>query len=761
MLRHVGREHPLVVVFAGMGSAICLGQGDAYGCGFCLFMLVLLLTGDRAAHALGGIALGALAAIMAPGWSTLADGDHHISGRIQEAFHARGTFRMVVEDVRLDHQRVRGSALVSVYERPPRIVPGDTVSCPLRVKAPRGFGNEGEFDYREHLLGQGIVLAGSVRDGNTLAVTPCGDRAGFRQRLSVALDRRARPEAELFKAMFVGDRSGITDSLRDRFCSLGIVHLIAISGLHIGTAMMAGYVLAFGLLRLLPVVSLRLDTPLVARFAGIAAAVGYTAFVGPATPTLRACIMAVSCGAGLMFMRKPDVLDELALAGIVICTLWPGSPHSASFLLSFSAVLGIVGVLARTATSPPWFRFGAVSVAAGVFTMPILVYLFGFVSLRGFVANVVIVPFFSLVVMPLSLAGMAAFPLWSGLSDLFFSLCMDALQLIVQACDVFGSIHPVKRPWIIWVYLCHTGFILAFWARRSRWRTWALTLIGTALVGLPLAQSHLIAAGPLRFDFISVGQGDCSLVTLGRHAVLVDAGPEHAGFDAGRQVVAPHLLRRGVNALDLMVITHWHPDHSGGALFILERFRVGEVWINSVQEKNPHFQEVIRITKEKSIPVSFVCLGDSSRYGSLTAEVLNPRVRLDSCEGRLDQNLQSIILKLGDKDVKGLFMGDADLFGELALVHLCRDIEAKVLKVAHHGGAKSCLAPFLEAVRPELAVISCGQGNRYGDPSEEALTRLRDHGAVVCRTDLHGEVMIAFPGGERYVKFGRTAADNQ
>jgi hypothetical protein len=96
---------------------------------------------------------------MAPGWSTVVDGDHLISGRIHQAFHARGTFRMVVEDVRLDHLKVRGRALVSVYERPPRIVPGDPVSCILRVKAPRRLGNEGEFDHRRHLLRQGIVLA--------------------------------------------------------------------------------------------------------------------------------------------------------------------------------------------------------------------------------------------------------------------------------------------------------------------------------------------------------------------------------------------------------------------------------------------------------------------------------------------------------------------------------------------------------------------------------------------------------------------------
>ncbi|MCK7474505.1 MAG: hypothetical protein MZV49_15265 [Rhodopseudomonas palustris] len=127
----------------------------------------------------------------------------------------------------------------------------------------------------------------------------------------------------------------------------------------------------------------------------------------------------------------------------------------------------------------------------------------------------------------------------------------------------------------------------------------------------------------------------------------------------------------------------------------------------------------------------------------------------------MDQNMNSIVLKAGDQHMKGLFMADADMFGELMLTHLQRNISADVLKVAHHGSEKSCLDVFMEQVQPHTAVICCGYNNRYGDPSPEPLLRLKKSGVRTFRTDTQGEIMISSFQGRIDVKSGRDHADTQ
>ncbi|HWR68746.1 MAG TPA: DNA internalization-related competence protein ComEC/Rec2, partial [Desulfomonilia bacterium] len=667
----------------------------------------------------------------------------------------------VLGNVRMGRMHLKGRALIRVYDKTPEIQRGSLVISKVRVRKPSGFGNAGEFDYKRYLLSQNIVMVGVVEDGSEIKVSGGRASKGLKEELIQFLNNYSRPEAELIKAMVLGDRSGLTFSIQDRFNSLGITHLIAISGLNIGIAMMIGYGLLSNLLRILPYMALRIDGPYLSRLGGMFAAIAYTLFVGLEVPVLRACIMAVSCTAGLLFLRKSDLLEELAFAGIIILLLWPSSLYSLSFLLSFGAVLGIVGVLAKTGSAPIWFRFSAVTLAAWVFTIPLIVYHFGFVSSTGLLANSIVVPFFSLVIMPLSILGIILHSLSQTLSVPVFSLCFDANHLLLKACDLFGSLKPVPRPWMAWVYLSYIGLITAFWGEKLTRRQIFPMIMCISLFSLPILQHAIQKDSLMRFDFLSVGQGDCSLVTKGGHAVLIDAGPAQTGFDAGRHIVAPHLLRRGITDLEAVVITHMHPDHCGGIPFILERFPVGQVWINASQKNNPYFQEVTRITKEKSIPLKYVHLGDRFQIGRMTMDVLNPREHWSDHQGRMDQNLQSIVLMIQDEHMKGLFMGDADMFGELMLVHLERDITAHVLKAAHHGGEKSCLNPFLDVVCPKVAVISCGFRNRYGDPSRKTISRLREHGISLFRTDMHGEVMITSLQEGPYVKSVRIPADIQ
>jgi competence protein ComEC len=743
MLHKTGVDYPIVVVFTGMTAGILAFNRQWEGFILACSMLALQTTTSRLAHAVLGTVLGLASCAWAPGWIDVPDGPHMLSGRVVSTEFRSGGLRMILDHIVLDGKGRRGKAQIGLYDSFVPLGSGARISCKVLVSNPRGYGNDGEFDYRMHLLTNGVVLTGTVKRGGGLLVQGNPGHHGIRESMIDDLDRLARPEAELLKAMIIGDRSGVTNQIKDRFDSLGISHLLAISGLHIGIAVMLGYAAAYTLLRPVALLVKGLDTPYYARIAGTASAVVYTMFVGAGVTVMRACVMAVSITVCVFFLkRKTDILEGLAFSGVVILLFSPMALFGASFLLSYSAVLGIAAVMGVTAGLPSWLRATLVTPAAGVFTLPLMVYFFGFVSGVGFLANLLIVPVFSVFIMPVSLVGTFLHVVNPYLGSLPLGAALASIRWLLKAGDLFGALHPVPRPWTSWVCACYGGLVLAFWGRPTRARTVMLAALCSAVFTLPVIKGAIRDAAPLQFDFISVGQGDCILVTHGGHAMLIDGGPASYTFDSGRHIVAPHLLARGYTSCDVLVITHLHPDHTGGVPFILRRMPVGQVWVNAVLKDNPCCQEIAEITKEKSIPLRLVQRGDRYLLGPVPVEVLNPLTRLDDIERRLDQNMQSIVLMIGDAGNRGLFMGDADMFAELIQVHLLKDIRAQVLKVAHHGGRWSCLDPFLDAVRPEVAVISCGRRNPHGDPSQDALGRLSDHKAMICRTDLNGEVTV-------------------
>jgi competence protein ComEC len=759
MLSEIGRTNPLVIVFVSLCSGTLLLLHDIPALFFSLIILFCLLSRSRIIHAAIGIIIGIVSICLAPSWVEL-EGVHSIQGVVSSSEYGEGTYRMILKNVIVDGRKVRGHAQLSTYRDVVNLAPGSVVVGVARFRTQMGFGNQDEFDYKQFLLSKGIVMKGVVKRPDDLTIKRYVRPSGLKYALNTSLSRLSSPEAEVLKAMLTGDTSGITDSIQDRFNSLGISHLIAISGLNMAIVMIIGYTVIFSILRIIPPVSLRLDAPLLAQVGAVIAVIIYTMFVGPNIPTLRAAIMACCVILSFFQHRKPHVLESLAIAGIIILILWPYSLYSASFLLTFAAVLGIIGTIQKGVALPQWAHLITIPVIVAVFTMPIIIYLFGFISWSGILVNIFVVPFFSIAIMPVGIAGLLVFPFSHPFASYLFSLANDAIGLLIMISHSFGTLIVVPRPPIYWVCLCYCGLIFAFFTAKTFWRSLLLVAMCLVIVSIPIIQHRISMEGPLCFDFISVGQGDSILITKGPHAVLIDAGPAQTGFDMGRHVVAPHLLARGIDALDLVIVTHMHPDHVGGIPYLLERFPIKEVWTNAHQSDNPNFQEIVRITKEKSIPIKSVSLGDSLHLGSLAIDVLGPLAQIDAQKNKLDMNMQSVVVLAGDSGMKGLFMGDSDMFGELIIAHLQNDINADILKVSHHGGQRSCLDPFLDEVRPKIAVISCGLNNVYGDPSTESLMRLNKRGIKTYRTDQHGEIMITSlsPGFE--VKSGHPPADN-
>lgn len=254
---------------------------------------------------------------------------------------------------------------------------------------------------------------------------------------------------------------------------------------------------------------------------------------------------------------------------------------------------------------------------------------------------------------------------------------------------------------------------------------------------------------------IDVGQGDSHLiVTPERKTVLIDAGPA----EAGAQVVA-FLRRLDIRELDLVIATHPHADHIGGMGYVLEAVKVKNFLDSGQEHTTLTYRRMLEAVKKHVGRLTIAKAGQKFNLDNgVVLSVLGPRQPwLQNVSGS-DLNANSVVVRLDYGRFSMLFTGDAEDETEARLLADEAPLNVKVLKVAHHGSRHSTKEPFLRAVKPEIAVISCGATNRYGHPTQATLDRLRRAGATVYRTDLHGDVTIATNGSEHAATTARKAA---
>ncbi len=588
------------------------------------------------------------------------------------------------------------------------------------------------------------------------------DRA--RDRTGARFEQRLSPDlATIAKALSSGDQSAVEPELRERWARSGLAHILSVSGLHVSLVALLCYALLYHLLASVPWLAERLSLRRAAALATLPAVVLFCVWAGAPPAAVRATVMAGAGLCGVALLRPSATLNAVGIAGLAILIVAPFSLYDPGFLLSFIAVLGLLA-----APQPPpamtrlerWRRLAlgllVASLVASAVTAPISAYFFGQVSLIAPLANLVGVPLGSVVATPLALLYTLVSPLWPALADLVAAPLAWALGLLDGLAALSARLPlaavDLPRPGLVDIVAWLLGLAALSWASGRR-RLVALGLAASVLLG-NAAVARLLDPGRGRLTLLHpyVGQGDGALVRLPEGGVvLVDAGGGvgTSTYDPGRAVMAPLLRRQGVRALDLVVVSHPHPDHLEGFAYLARHFPIHELWWNGAGEELPTMRALLGAVAASGGQARLLRdLPPRLEREGVTFELWHPRPGPEA-EGlaydpQLSANDNSIVLglRLGERSV--LLTGDIERDSEARLAALLPSYD--IVKTPHHGSATSSTAPWLAAVRPRLAVMSLGVNNHFGFPAAEVLSRYAGAGVTVLRTDQDGLVELSTDG---------------
>ncbi|MDQ0481563.1 DNA internalization-related competence protein ComEC/Rec2 [Guptibacillus hwajinpoensis] len=548
----------------------------------------------------------------------------------------------------------------------------------------------------------------------------------------------------LAASLLIGDRSLLPNDLESAYQNLGLSHVLAVSGLHVGVTggLLFWFLIRIGLTRERVYVILLFFYPF------------YMGITGFAPSVIRASLMAMGVVISMRLRMKINPLDGIATACMVILAV---NPYYAfhigfqlSFLIAFALIVSSKQLLLQYKS--PFTQLLALSTLAQIVSFPVVIYHFYQIALLSLPLNLIYVPIVSVVILPILLILtvvqtfriMSLFDLLSNvlsrLVEFFHDIFLWATNL--HYTIVFGKLSEVEL--LVAAFICL--LVLLHWEIgnvRNALGIWLVFCV--TLYVIPYVNPY----GEV--TFLDVGQGDCILITLPfqKQVILIDTGGKptfgemepwqqrSSSFDVGEDIVVPYIKSKGIRSIDLLILTHGDYDHVGGVPAVLEHLNVKRMMVDRSPVQTEIEIELIETARKKGTKISQAHIGHSWTKGQASFSILQALE-----EG--EENNGSIVLFAVIGGYKWLFTGDIEESGERMLIANKSIPKIDILKVGHHGSSTSSTENFLERLNPSMAIISAGLDNRYGHPNHDVTERLKTYGIGTARTDQSGTITYRY-----------------
>ncbi|MCK4546286.1 MAG: DNA internalization-related competence protein ComEC/Rec2, partial [Candidatus Eisenbacteria sp.] len=701
--------------------------------------------------------------------------ERRVAGRIVDAPKVRGEgLRFDLGDLEWETpagpKSIAGGVRVWVREPGIELAEGDWVEITGKIRRPSGRRNPAGFDYESYLGHRGIWGLVSVYDPSKITRLGGGFRGWLprsvfkpiKEKCDACLDRHLQGRSlALVSGLLLGERDKLTQRVQRTLRSAGVLHILTVSGLHVG--LVVGMVLLLGKALRVPL-TLRVVLALGVCFL-------YAGVVGNRAPVIRASIMATAALGGYLLQRDSPAINTLCLAALVLLLVHPGSLWEMGFQLSFGAVFGIVAFfpvlrnmdLVRSIgkrRGVSWIVDGLlVSLSAQLGVGPLIAYHFSQWTPVSPLANLLVLP---QVGIGLPLAGMSI--VVAGVSDTAAHIPFAALwailkvlwSTVVMLSELPGAAVVVKRPGVWIVAATYAALVLGFVSLSlGRWK-------GTGIAALCLLVLLLLYADPVRPErlevtVLDVGLGSAAVVRLpSGKTVLVDGGDRSEYRDYGAQVVVPYLRSRGVDDIDLVILSHPHRDHFGGLIAVVEELSVRRLADPGLVAATEEYRDFLVAVRDRDIDFRIVRGREKILFDESAVIELIPIDRESRCRslGRESVRLNngSLVVRIRYGASTLLLTGDIEACRELDLLRSGEDLANDVIVVPHHGSASSSLPEFIEAVGPGIAIVSAGKKGRLRLPSRDVIRRYQDAGARVFRTDQSGAVIVTSDGERMWIR---------